>query len=165
MSDTSPIYLIGENEYCLKLARFLRDFVNNEYVKLRETRPELKDGLVIRNIRNYDAVNIPLSEFPILKVYRLTDTFKRATETTDFTTGAITYSVVYPDLDKLPDLLYWIGRKLNIGLHSYSRRDLNLQPPPQENRDYTVNYLLTANEQMQVVYPFLRIQFQFKDLN
>lgn len=158
------VFLLGENEYCRKLACYLRDFINQKYKAKQIKNPELPEGLIIRNIRNYDAVNVPLSEFPLLKVYRLRDKFKRASETTDPTDAAITYSVAYPDLDKLPDLLYWIGKQVNLGLHSYQRTENNLLPPAQNNRDYTVEYLLTANEQLQVVYPFLRTQIQFKDM-
>jgi hypothetical protein len=164
MAIEESTYLIGEEEYCYKLAVFLRDYINTKYNEAREVNPELPEGTIIRNIRNYDAVNIPLSDFPLLKVYRLRDTFKRASFTTDPTDAAITFSVAYPDLDRLPDLLYWMGRQLNMALHSYAKRDLHLLPPPQDNRDYVVEYLLTANEQMQVVYPFLRIQIQFKDI-
>jgi hypothetical protein len=164
MAIEESTYLIGEEEYCYKLAVFLRDYINTKYNEAREVNPELPEGTIIRNIRNYDAVNIPLSDFPLLKVYRLRDTFKRASFTTDPTDAAITFSVAYPDLDRLPDLLYWMGRQLNMALHSYAKRDLHLLPPPQDNRDYVVEYLLTANEQMQVVYPFLRIQIQFKDM-
>lgn len=158
------VFLLGEDEYCRKLACFLRDYINEKYRETQEANTNLPEGLIVRNIRNYDAVNVPLSEFPLLKVYRLRDRFKRASETTDPTDAAITYSVAYPDLDKLPDLLYWVGRQINLGLHSYQRRDKNLLPPAQENRDYTVEYLLTANEQLQVVFPFLRVQIQFKDM-
>ena len=158
------VFLLGEDEYCRKLACFLRDFINEKYKEAQEENTDLPEGLIIRNIRNYDAVNVPLAEFPLLKVYRLRDRFKRASETTDPTDAAITYSVAYPDLDKLPDLLYWMGRQINLGLHSYQRRDKSLLPPAQDNRDYTVEYLLTANEQLQVVFPFLRIQIQFKDM-
>jgi hypothetical protein len=164
MAIEESTYLIGQEEYCYKLAVFLRDYINTKYNEAREVNPELPEGTIIRNIRNYDAVNIPLSDFPLLKVYRLRDTFKRASFTTDPTDAAITFSVAYPDLDRLPDLLYWMGRQLNMALHSYAKRDLHLLPPPQDNRDYVVEYLLTANEQMQVVYPFLRIQIQFKDM-
>ena len=164
MAIDETTYLIGEKEYCYKLAVFLRDFINAEYNKARDNNPNLPEGTIIRNIRNYDAVNVPLSDFPLLKVYRLRDRFARASYVTDPTDAAITFSVAYPDLDRLPDLLYWMGRKLNRGLHSYAKQDLQLLPPPQDNRDYTVEYLLTANEQMQVVYPFLRIQIQFKDM-
>jgi hypothetical protein len=164
MAIEESTYLIGQEEYCYKLAVFLRDYINTKYNEAREVNPELPEGTIIRNIRNYDAVNIPLSDFPLLKVYRLRDTFKRASFTTDPTDAAITFSVAYPDLDRLPDLLYWMGRQLNMALHSYAKRDLHLLPPPQDNRDYVVEYLLTANEQMQVVYPFLRIQIQFKDI-
>ena len=164
MTIEESTYLIGQEEYCYKLAVFLRDYINTKYNEAREVNTELPEGTIIRNIRNYDAVNIPLSDFPLLKVYRLRDTFKRASFTTDPTDAAITFSVAYPDLDRLPDLLYWMGRQLNMALHSYAKRDLHLLPPPQDNRDYVVEYLLTANEQMQVVYPFLRIQIQFKDM-
>jgi hypothetical protein len=164
MAIEESTYLIGQEEYCYKLAVFLRDYINTKYNEAREVNPELPEGTIIRNIRNYDAVNVPLSDFPLLKVYRLRDTFKRASFTTDPTDAAITFSVAYPDLDRLPDLLYWMGRQLNMALHSYAKRDLHLLPPPQDNRDYVVEYLLTANEQMQVVYPFLRIQIQFKDI-
>ena len=158
------VFLLGEDEYCRKLAAFLRDFINEKYAEERVSKPALPQGVIVRNIRNYDAVGVPLSEFPLLKVYRLRDRFKRASETTDFTDAAITYSVAYPDLDKLPDLLYWMGRQINLGLHSYQRRNKSLLPPAQENRDYTIEYLLTANEQNQVVFPFLRCQIQFKDM-
>ena len=157
-------FLLGENEYCRRLALFLRDYINERYQELRKEKPDLPEGLIVRNTRNYDAVNVPLSEFPLLKVYRLRDRFKRGSTTTDPTDAAITFSVAYPDLDRLPDLLYWIGKQINLGLHSYQRSTNHLLPPAQDNRDYTVEYLLTANEQLQVVFPFLRVQIQFKDM-
>ena len=164
MANTNEgIFLLGENEYCRKLACYLRDYINEQYRKAQEANESLPEGLIVRNVRNYDAVNIPLSEFPVLKVYRLRDRFKRASETTDPTDAAITFSVSYPDLDVLPDLLYWMGRQINLALHSYARREKSLLPPPQDNRDYVVEYLLTANEQIQAVFPFLRVQIQFKD--
>jgi hypothetical protein len=163
-NSNETVFLLGENEYCRKLSEYLRDYINQKYKEKQEKNPSLPSGLIVRNTRNYDAVNVPLSEFPLLKVYRLRDKFKRAGTTTDPTDAAITYSVAYPDLDKLPDLLYWIGKQINLGLHSYQRSNNDLLPPAQDNRDYTVEYLLTANEQSQVVFPFLRVQIQFKDM-
>lgn len=161
--DSFANQLLGSEEYCSHLAHFLKDELNGAYAILRGIKPSLPEGLVVRSVRNYDAVNIPLSEFPLLKVYRTSDVFFPGT-TKCRTSGAITYSLSYPQLDALPDLLYWVSKILNYSLLKYSRTH-KAAVPSNNITPYRTDYLLTVNEQQQVAYPFLRMGFEFLDTN
>jgi len=146
-----------------KLANFLYTFLNDEFKKeIEVSNNEIpSDTIVVRSVKNYDAFNIPLSEFPLLKVYKNRDVYKKGTffRTSE---GTITYAVSYPQLDLLPNLLDWVSYKINSGLMHYAEIEQELLPNP-NNVGYTAEYLLSLNEQTSVVYPFLRFNINFKN--
>lgn len=153
--------ILGTNEYCYKLANYLKEHLNKSYAKLVEERDDLTPQIVVRNIRNWDDPSVPLSEFPLLKVYRNTDTFDRGGLSRD-TTATITYSTSYANLEELPDLLYWASYVINKGLIKWHYDTKSLVDFPSENSNQA-QYLLTVTENGNSVYPFLRFQIRFLD--
>lgn len=150
--------ILGQTERCLKLASYLRDYLNQSYSNQVLVNTDLPEGIVVRSIRNYDDPHVPLSEFPLLKVYRNQDQFDRGGLSRN-TSATITYSVSYPNLEELPDLLYWASYVVNKGLIQYNYETQHLElPSPNISQ-----YLLTVNEITQAVYPFLRFQIRFLD--
>lgn len=146
-----------------KIANYLKTFINEQFEKeiaaSGNTIPQ--DTIIIRSVSNYDRINVPLSEFPLLKVYKNRDIFKKGTH---FRTsqGTITYSVSYPQLDMLPNLLDWVSYQINLGLLNYEMAEQDLLPPP-NNEGYSADFLLSANEQLNIVHPFLRFNINFKN--
>jgi hypothetical protein len=153
--------LLGDHDYCELLANYLRDSVNEKYSRVVANNPSLPGQYVINGVRYFDDPSVPLSEFPLLKVYRNTDIFDGATPYRT-TQATITYSVAYPSLDELPDLLSWMSFALNKSLveFSYERNDVfDLQ----QNNRRTFQHLLMFNDVINAVHPFLRTSITFKD--
>ena len=155
------VLILGANEYCNKLANYLRDYLNLAYSKEVANNTDLPSGIVVRSTRNWDDPSVPLSEFPLLKVYRNSETFDRGGLSRD-TTATITYSVSFPNLEELPDLLYWVSYVLNKGLIQYQLENKSLVDFPSETTN-VAQYLLTASDFNNAVYPFLRMQIRFLD--
>jgi hypothetical protein len=153
--------MLYPNEYCRYLSLYLKDYLNSEYAQARLENPSLPDALIVRTAKEYDAINIPLSEFPLLKVYRGRDSYRKGTTIKDVS-ATLTYSLSYPELDVLPDLLTWVSEKLNYAFMAFQRDEKSLlytqNPSP-----LSVQYLLMANEQTRTVYPFLRADFTFRE--
>lgn len=147
----------------LKIASFLKDHLNSEFAKVVAIQDSgIPEGTVIvRSIRNFDDPTAPMSEFPLLKVYKNRDIYQKGTL---FRTsqGTITYAVSYPQLQVLPSLLDWVSYKLNEGLLMYSFTDQHLLPPP-NNEQYVAEHLISANELTREVFPFLRFSINFKN--
>lgn len=146
-----------------RLAVYLKDFLNTQFQEeIKASNGTINSSvIVVRSYRGYDDFNVPLTEFPLLKVYKNRDIFKRNTLFRS-SLGAITYSVNYPDLEILPNLLDWVGFQINKGLLNYEHAEHDLLPPP-NNTGYSCEYLLSFNEMTQQVYPFLRFNLEFKN--
>lgn len=146
-----------------KIAEFLFDFLTEEFKKeITASNGSIPNNvIVVKGIRNYDAFDVSLADMPILKVYKTRDNFIKG-NAFRISEGAITYALSYPDLKLLPNLLDWVAYKINLGLLTYSRTDQHLLPPP-NNQAYVAEYLLSVNEQTNVIYPFLRFNIQFKN--
>lgn len=146
-----------------KLANYLYSFLTEQFDKEKEvSNGEIpQDTIIVRSIRNYDAFNVPLSEFPVLKVYKNRDIYRKGTF---FRTsqGAITYSVSYPQLEVLPNLLDWVSYQINAGLIHYDKIEEDLLPMP-NNEPYSAEHLLTLQEQTQTAFPFIRFNVNFKN--
>lgn len=153
--------ILGNNEYCLRLATYLSDFLNKEYVKEREANPLLPDVTIVKTIKNYDSIVNNLGEFPLLKIYRSQDTFKKGTNYR-ISTVTLTYSLSYPQLETIADSMYWISYKINEGLLHWDREvkgefyATNPEPP-------SISYLMNASELLNTVYYFLRCSFRIRD--
>ena len=159
--------ILGEHEYCQRLADHIRDSVNTQYFRIVEQRQALdpltsfSKKIVIQTTRNFDDPSVPLSAFPLLKVFRNQDTFDGVTPYR-MTSATISYSVAYPDLQELPDLLYWASWAINTALVEWSY-DHNDTFDLKNNNRRNFQYLLTVNEVTQAIYPFIRASIMFKD--
>lgn len=159
--------ILEKHEYCQLLADHIKESVNRQYLavveKKRAANPEtsFSDKIVIQTTRNFDDPSVPLSAFPLLKVFRNQDTFDGVTPYS-MTSATISYSVAYPDLQELPDLLYWASWAINQALIEWSY-DHNDTFDLKNNNRRTFQYLLTVNEVTQAIYPFIRASILFKD--
>jgi hypothetical protein len=153
--------LLGDHEHCKVLSEYLRDNINQKYADAVAKNPLLPQQYVINGIRAWDDPSVSIAEFPLLKVYRNSDNYKGANPYRS-TQGTITYSVGYPNLEELPDLLSWMSMALNTALieFSFERNDCF---DIAQNPGRTVQYLLMANDAINAVHPFLRTNITFKD--
>lgn len=153
--------ILGDNEYCLRLATYLSDFLNKEYLEERVKNPSLPDVTIVKTVKNYDSIVNNLAEFPLLKIYRSQDTFKKGTNYR-ISTVTLTYSLSYPQLETIADSMYWISYKINEGLLHWDREvkgefyATNPEPP-------SISYLMNASELLNTVYYFLRCSFRIRD--
>lgn len=166
MSIKAP--LLGNNEYCINLANFLIENLNRKYRELREYKlrqegVNLPLDAVVRSVYNYDKINISLSECPVLKVYRTADAYKPG-RTTSVTNARIAYILSLPDTDRLPDLLTWISKQINILLLEYQRTNRHLQPRD-DKVGYRCNYQILEINNLQAIYPFIVFDISFNDTN
>jgi hypothetical protein len=158
--------ILGNHEYCYRLGLYLKDFLNKEYVKERTKNTELSEGTIVKTVKNYDSIVNNLAEFPLLKLYRTQDQFKKGTNFR-ISTITLTYSLSHPDLSNdqqavLPDLIYWVGYKINEGLRHW---DLEVKGDFYKMNDdtFSMSYMLNASEILNTVYPFIRCSFRVRD--
>jgi hypothetical protein len=146
-----------------KLANYLKTFINERFAEeIALPNSGIPSGTtVIKSVRNYDDPSVPLSDFPLLKVYKNRDIFRKGTLFRN-TQGTITYAVSYPQLQVLPNLLDWLSYQINNGLLNYEMAENDLLPPPNDE-GYVGEFLISANELTREVHPFLRFQINFKN--
>lgn len=146
-----------------KLATFLRTFLNTQFAKeIVASNGEIPSNtVVIRGVTNWDDPSTPLTDFPLLKVYKNTDNFRKGTTFRE-SNGAVVYCISYPQLNVLPNLLDWMAYQINLGLLTYERTEQDIFPPI-NNSGYVAQYLISVNEATQSIYPFLRFDINFKN--
>lgn len=151
---------LKDTEHCLHLATYLYNFINSELAKEAEEDSSLENLIIIREVYNYDKYGIPLSQMPVLKVFRNTDNYRFGT-TIKTTNASVTYNVAYPDLDEMPTILTWMSERINLGLLQYNREYPRLA---HNNVDpYVGEHLLFQDSQQGIVSAYLRFNINFKD--
>lgn len=105
-ADETPI----TDPLCFDLAAFLKEGLNREY-------PEKQ---IVRSIREYDAYDVPFNDFPLLKVYRLIDTFNTEDPGKIENQLQVSYCLVNVDIQDMPGIAYYISRKMVRHLLIYS---------------------------------------------
>lgn len=135
---------------CDRLAKFLQTWLNDA---LKKIEPE---SIACRSTICYDAINPDLSKFPLIKVYRLFDSFEygRPKSQTSF---VISYCLTFPDQNKLPGLLRWVAFEINEALTHW--KQFSQCPPVIQQGGLRAEYRIMANELSQPVYAFLRFNF------
>ena len=142
------------DEFLLKLGRYIADGINHHYLKI------CPEEIAIRDIVDYDAVNIDTSRFPLLKLYRQTDTFEQMER--GQTKAIIAYCLTYPQQDRLPGLMKYMSKAINILLDDFHHNhDQCLTNVILEER--TAEYRIMVNEVTRDIYPFLRFNFTFRE--
>ncbi len=113
---------------------------------------------VVQSYRTYDAYNVPTSDYPLIKVFRVTDTFKKGT-TSRSSRAVISYSLVLPDQEHLAPIMSWVSFQINKALLNSEWRVCVFH----EEAGDTAEYRIMLNEVGNPVYSFLRFNIIIKD--
>lgn len=140
------------------IAKYLYEYINKDYFSYIESNPSIRQSLgdiAIRTYRTYDAYGVTNPEFPLLKVYRVSDSWKPGKLLRN-SSISISYSLVLPQQDKLMPLLNWVSYEINKHL---------LSPTCQVKIDpgVRVQYRTMINELGQAIYSFLRADINITD--
>lgn len=135
-----------------EIAKHLADGLNYAFINL------CPGEIAVRDVVDYDAVNIDLSRFPLLKVYRQTDSFSESTKGRN-TDCVVAYCIAFPDQDKLPGLMQWVSIAINKLLERYVINHEHCQSNV-INEARKAEYRIMVNEVATPVYAFLRINFK-----
>lgn len=141
-----------EDQSCKEIAEFLKRHLNEAYT----------DRVVVQGTRYYDAFNVPYNEFPLLKVYRLSDQWER-NENVRESQGVISYSLVLPDQETLAPIMAWVSRHINELLIAHRLVCGGASPDVMPHQGYRAEYRVMMNEITNKVHSFLRFTFVFKD--
>lgn len=140
------------------IAKYLYEYINKDYFSYIEANPSIRQSLgdiAIRTYRTYDAYGVTNQEFPLLKVYRVSDNWKPGKLLRN-SSISISYSLVLPQQDKLMPLLNWISYEINKHLLSPSCQ-VKIDP------GVRVQYRTMINELGQAIYSFLRADINITD--
>lgn len=140
------------------IAKYLYEYINKDYFSYIESNPSIRQSLgdiAIRTYRTYDAYGVTNPEFPLLKVYRVSDSWKPGKLLRN-SSISISYSLVLPQQDKLMPLLNWISYEINKHLLSPSCQ-VKIDP------GVRVQYRTMINELGQAIYSFLRADINITD--
>lgn len=108
---------------------------------------------IVKSTRNYDAFNIPVQDFPLLKIYRLKSNYRASN--LRISQIQLQYGLILPDLEFLLPRLNWIDFKISEAL-TYSRELINIFIQPGSK---SCDYRTLINEIGTPVYSFLRFNF------
>lgn len=116
-----------------------------------------KNSLAVVGVRSWDAFNVPLHEFPLLKVYRTQDIYQKGT-TIRHSPIVAAYCLTLPDQEELQGSMSWVSKTVaKLLLNSQSRFCTILEDPLQ------AEYRTLLGENAMPVYAFLRFNFRIKD--
>lgn len=142
------------DEFLLKLGIFIAEGINFSY------RKHCPEEVAIREIIDYDAVNIDISRFPLLKLYRQTDDYQQ--EDVGTTKAIIAYCLTYPEQDRLPGLMKYMSKAINIMLDDFYYQHEHC-PTNVILEERAAEYRIQVNEVTNAIYPFLRFNFSFRE--
>ena len=140
------------------IAKYLFENINKDYFSYIESHPGLRLSLgdiAIRTYKTYDAYGLANQEFPLLKVYRVSDSWKPG-KLIRSSSVSISYSLVLPQQDKLMPLLNWVSYQINKHL-------LNTSCQVKIDPGVRVQYRTMMNEVGQAIYSFLRADINITD--
>lgn len=107
MADTK---LFFDDDVVRKILLILKERLN--YYGQRDFKINLVNG-----IRDFDTYNIALTEFPVLKVFRISDTFKADTAK-KISTIKIEYCLSYPNQENLSSVCNNINKYIHAVINS-----------------------------------------------
>jgi hypothetical protein len=142
-----------QDEFLLKLGNYIADGINYDYLT------KCPEEIAIRDIVDYDAVNIDTSRFPLLKLYRQTDNHFEAKRSRE-TKAIIAYCLTFPQQDRLPGLMQYMSKSINIMLDNFAYKHENC-PENVVVEDRSSEYRIMVSEVTNSIYPFLRFNFTF----
>lgn len=133
---------------CQTIADFLKE-------ELNRNNPLKEEFTVVKSTRCYDAFNIPLQDFPVLKIFRTSTTYATANKRG---VAALSgqYGLVLPDQERLLPVLHWIDEQIADAFRQTHYRINTFLVPGSLVRS---NYRTIISELGIPVYSFLRFDF------
>jgi hypothetical protein len=144
-----------------RLAEYLRDWLNTEYIKAYPPPEGSSPQAIVNGIRAYYTHNAPYDQYPLLSVYRMFEDGSLDSDK-DSVTGVITYGLVLPELEGMVPLLVWVKKQIAKALKTW-RIEHRACTPVIKSPRYRVEYRTMQNERTQKVHSFLRITLTFID--
>lgn len=141
------------DDFLLNLGKYIADGINHDY------QVKCPGELAIREVIDYDVVNIDTSRFPLLKLYRLSDEYENMD--VGKTKAIIAYCLTYPEQDRLPGLMKYISKAINVMLDTYAYSNQSC-PGNVILESRIAEYRIQVNEVTNSIYPFLRFNFSFR---
>jgi hypothetical protein len=102
---------------------------------------------IVNGIRDYDTYNVPLTEFPLLKVFRISDTFK-PDNAKKVSTIKIEYCLSYPTQENLSSICNNINKYIHHIINSLETH-LNLSIMKNDRQSL---YKIVSGGNAQTVY-------------
>lgn len=139
------------DETCDKIVNLLKEKINKESF-------ETKGINLVIGTRSFDDFNVPLNEYPLLKVFRTMDVFT-AEKDLVISNIVVRYCLSYPDLNSLAPLCNYVAQLIHYFLNDL-QSSLNIELIRNERR---AEYLAINNTQSNAVYYFLSYYFSIKE--
>lgn len=122
MEDQNSLFYDKDNDIfrdCIvqKLGQYIKEQLN-ERLPIEYKRQGWK---VVNSLYLIDMPQIPLTDYPVLKVFRLTSTSNR-NRTTSNSLIRISYSISYASISHLPNYINWVRKQLDEILLEWSQR-------------------------------------------
>ena len=133
----------------------ITDFVKQE---LNKKSQEVLNINLVNSVRYFDDPNVPLTDYPMLKVFRTTDLFfPQSTKQTSQLT--LRYCLSYEQMDQIAPLTAIISKLLNSILNdSFSKIQIEILSKPQR-----AEYRTLYSENLSAVYAFLNYYFEINE--
>ena len=127
-----------------KVAKYITDALNSYLERYNKLYPaEKKWDKAVVGYRDYDAFDVPLSDFPLIKVYRVADSFRKGSKKSA-TILRISYCLAYPQLEELSSLMQWAAKVINEVLLDVEN-ELNLEIVPEGGNRADYNTFMGQN--------------------
>lgn len=137
------------------LGLFLKDRLNQMYRDSASKYGYSIGDTLVRTVKFYDAFSIQNTDFPLLKVYRVSTNFNHRSPSNNNTIN-INYSLVLPEQERLQPLLHGISKAINYSL-------LSPTSPLKIERGLTFQYRTLISERSQPTYSFLTTSINIKE--
>lgn len=142
---------ILEDKILTELVTYIKD-------ELNRNNP-IENTTIVKSTRNYDAFNVPIQDFPLLKIYRQRTQYLNNNKR--ISNLQLQYGLVIPDQEKLLPYLNWVDNQINKALSQTVWRIDIIIDKNNKNCDYRV----LMNELGIPIYSFLRFNFNITEGN
>jgi hypothetical protein len=130
----------------------IADYLKEELNRLNPLKDEFT---IVKSTRCYDAFNIPLQDFPCLKIYRISTNYGTQSKRGVASLSG-QYGLIMPDQERLLPVLHWIDEQLADAFRQMHYRINTFLVPGSLVRS---NYRTLVSELGIPAYSFLRFDF------
>lgn len=150
-----------QDELCVTLSRYLAEGLNAKFLKEFPLYTD-KNIKLVKSIRAYDDPQIPLDQFPVLKVIRNSDIYIRGNFKYRKTQLSITYACSFADITNLQGILVYVSEFICESLQEFALTH-KYQLPNDFKDTLSVSYGTGMSQLSQAVFPFLNVNLYLND--